>query len=132
MRFALPSEAAQVERIALLGWRIPVPFGDRIELPIETGAVGEMRQGTVRIETVLEQSISTIVQIDFDHGGDLWDTTVLRPVDTRWRTSGRQGGGLQLIWEGDEPPTSVILEDAGFDMRPISGDLLVYEPEGAP
>ncbi len=126
VRFELPTGQEEVASIALVGWRIAVPFGERIELPIEEGVSGSTRRGTATIETVLEQSISTIVQIDFDSDGDSWDTNVaLLPLDSHWRVSGRQFGGLQLIWEGTDAPDSVVLEDAGFTMRSISGELLV-------
>ena len=85
------AEDEEVASIVLTGWRVATPFGDRAELPIETGATATMRRGEVSIETVLEQSISTIVQVDFDDGGDPWVNVVLSPVDTRWRVSGRQG-----------------------------------------
>ncbi len=128
VRFELPAPDDEVAAITLVGWRIAVPFGYRIELPIEEGATAEMRRGTVTIETVLEQSISTIVQIDYDNSGDSWDADVaLRPLDTHWRTSGRQGGGLQLIWDGDDAPTFVVLEDAGFEMRPVAGEIPVVD-----
>jgi len=123
--FELP-EGDAARSIALVGWRVAVPFGDRIELDIAAGETGEIRRGTVNIETVLEQTVSTIVQIDFDGNGDSWDASVaLRPIDTRWRVSGRQGGGLQLIWEGDNAPDTVVIEDAGFEMRPVAGEVTV-------
>ena len=126
--FDLPVGETEVASIILSGWRLAVPFGERVAIDIEEGATATTRQGTVTIETVLEQSISTIVQIDFEHGGGSWvTTTALRPVDATWRVSGRQGGGLQLIWEGDDAPTSVILEDSGFEMRPVVGEVVVYQ-----
>jgi len=128
VRFELPQDEEEVDSIRLVGWRVAVPFGERVEIPIAAGATADLRRGTVTVETVLEQSVSTIAQIDFDGSGDSWDVTVsLRPVDTRWRVTGRQGGGLQLIWEGTDAPNAVILEDAGFEMRPLSGDIPVIE-----
>ncbi|MDJ0954281.1 MAG: hypothetical protein QNJ81_11440 [Acidimicrobiia bacterium] len=125
--FELPSDEAEVAEISLTGWRVAVPFGERVELEIEEGATAEIRIGTVTIETVLEQSISTIVQIDFADNGGLWDSNaVLRPLDSTWRLSGRQGGGLQLIWKGEDAPETVLLEDTGFEMRPTTGAIVVY------
>ena len=127
VRFELPLEESEVASIVLIGWRVAVPFGERVELRIEEGASASTRHGTVSIETVLEQSISTIVQYDFDLGDDPWDVYVtLVPTDPRWRTSGRQ-----LIWEGDNPPDSVVLEDAGFVMRPVDGEFIVFTAEVA-
>jgi hypothetical protein len=128
VRFELPIDEENVDSIRLVGWRVAVPFGERVEIPISSGATADLRRGRVTVQTVLEQSVSTIAQIDFDPAGDSWDSTVsLRPVETRWRVTGRQGGGLQLIWQGTDAPDSVILEDAGFEMRRLSGDILVIE-----
>ena len=128
VRFEMPIGEEEVDSVRLLGWRVAVPFGERVELPIESGAIADLRRGRVNVETVLEQSVSTIVQIDFERAGDAWDVTVsLRPVDSRWRVTGRQGGGLQLIWEGADAPESVVLEDAGFEMRPVAGEIIVME-----
>ena len=126
--FDLPDDQAEVASIVLSGWRIAVPFGERVVIDIEPGATATTRQGTVTVETVLEQSISTIVQIDFDDGDASWvANAALRPVDATWRVSGRQGGGLQLIWEGDDAPATVLLEDSGFEMRSVVGEIVVYE-----
>ena len=126
--FELPVDEEDVAAVRLVGWRVAVPFGERVEIPTSSGATADLRRGRVTVETVLEQSVSTIVQIDFERSGDPWDVTVsLRPLDARWRVSGRQGGGLQLIWEGTDAPSSVTLEDGGFEMRPVTGDILVLE-----
>ncbi|MDJ0663286.1 MAG: hypothetical protein QNJ75_01920 [Acidimicrobiia bacterium] len=128
VRFEMPIGEEEVESIRLVGWRVAVPFGEQVEVPIESGATADLRRGRVTVNTVLEQSISTIVQLDFDRSGDDWDITVsLRPIDSSWRVTGRQGGGLQLIWEGTNVPESVVLEDAGFEMRPLVGEILVME-----
>lgn len=128
VRFVLPSVDDTVERVDLVGWRVETVFGERIELVIVEGATGSFRSGLATIETVLEQSTSTIVQIDFDRTGDEWARAVLRPLDGGWRVSGRQGGGVQLIWDGTDAPEKVVLEDAGFVARPESGRVLVVEP----
>ena len=122
VRFELPIGEADVASIVLTGWRVAVPFGDSVELLIEEGASASTRHGTVSIDTVLEQSISTIVQYEFDLGDDPWDVYVtLVPADPRWRRSGQQ-----LIWDGDNAPDSVVLEDAGFVMRPVDGEISVF------
>ena len=133
VRFDLPGVDTEVASVSLIGWRVRVPFGEQIELAIEEGASGSTRRGTATIETLLEQSVSTIVQIDLDRGDDPWQAgIVLRPQDTRWRVSGRQGGGLQLIWDGSDAPGTVVLEDAGFEMRPIAGEIVVIDEAGLP
>jgi hypothetical protein len=130
--FDLPDENDTVTSITLVGWRIAAPLAEQIELTIVAGESATMQRGSVTIETVLEQSISTIVQVDVDHVGDSWESNIsLRPLDRHWRTTGRQGGGLQLIWEGTDPPETVVLEDAGFTMRPVTGEILVFEDEDA-
>lgn len=130
VRFELPSADDTVERVELVGWRAATAFGERLQLDIVEGETGSFRSGQVTIETVLEQSISTIVQIDFDTTGDGWGGGWLRPVDGGWRVSGRQGGGIQLIWEGTDAPAQVVLEDVGFEMRPRSGRVVVIDQGG--
>jgi hypothetical protein len=127
VRFELPSADDVVARIELVGWRVGTVFGDRVELDIAEGETGLLRSGRVTIETVLEQSTSTIVQVDFDRSGGEWGGGEPRPIDGGWRVSGMQGGGIQLIWEGPDVPERVVLEDTDFEMRPVSGRLLVVE-----
>jgi len=131
--FDLPSPDDEVATITLVGWRVPVPFGESVTLPVEEGATGELRRGSVTFTSVLEQSISTIVTVDFDRAGDLWQSWVeLRPRDGRWRVSGRQGGGLQLTWDGDDAPDSIVIEDAGYEMFPVTGSIPIYDEAGLP
>lgn len=130
VRFELPSASDTVSMVELVGWRLASTFGDRVELATVEGETGSLRSGQATVETVLEQRSSTIVQIDFDSGGDEWGGGLLRPLDRDWRASGMQNGGLQLIWEGSDAPDRVVLEDAGFEMRPVSGRLVVFEEDG--
>jgi hypothetical protein len=132
VRFDLPSIDDTVATVELVGWRVATPFGERIELPIEEGAKGSFRSGEAVIETVLVQRTSTIVQIDFDRAGDDWQSGVLRPLEPGWRISGRQDGGIQLIWDGDDAPDSVVLEDFDFSMRATTGSLLVIDKRVEP
>ncbi len=125
VRFEIPDGVTAIESIRLIGWRAPVPFGERIVLPIESGETAALRGGTVTIETVLRQSVSTIVQIDYDDADSIWGSGFVLPAEPGWRTSGRQGGGIQLIWEGDDAPETVTLQDVGFEMRAVSGDVVV-------
>ena len=67
------------------------------------------------------------MQIDFDHSSDEWSNGLPRPLEPGWRVTGRQGGGIQLIWDGDGTPESVVLEDFGFSMRPQEGIVLVID-----
>jgi hypothetical protein len=132
VRFELPSGDADVATISLVGWRIPVPFGDSVNLPVESGASGRLRGGTVTVSSVLEQSISTVVSIDLDHSDVLWPPEVaLRSRDPRWRPAGRSGG-LQLTWEGADAPDSIVIEDVGYELRPVSGSVVVYEAAVSP
>jgi hypothetical protein len=131
VQFQMPSAEDTVATIELVGWRVATPIGDRVELPIEKGAAGTFRSGTAVIETVLEQRTSTIVQIDFDRSGEDWQTGLPRPLEPGWRVTGRQDGGIQLIWDGDDAPDSVLLEDFGFLMREAKGNLLVVDEVGA-
>ena len=79
------------------------------------------------IETVLEQRFSTIVQFGFDEVDDDWQFPAVLPLDGSWRVSGRQGGGIQLIWDGADAPDRVTLEDGGFRMGSVVGDLRVLD-----
>lgn len=129
VRFELPGPEDEVASIDLVGWRIPVPFGDAAEMVVEEGATAELRRGTATAEVVLVQTISTIVQIDFEaNSEDLWvsETVTLRPRDAHWQIGGRQGGGIQLTWSGDDAPDLLILEDVGFEWRPISGRISIH------
>jgi hypothetical protein len=127
IRFELPDPDDQVATIDLVGWREARPRGDRVELPIEVGETGVFASGTMTIETVLEQRFSTIVQFDFDETDDDWQFPAVLPLDSAWRVSGRQFGGMQLIWDGADAPDRVILEDGGFVMRPVDGNLRVVD-----
>lgn len=127
VRFALPNPGDAVATIELTGWRVAIPLGERMELEIVRGASGAFRTGTATIETILEQRASTIVQIDLDHSGDNWSNEFLRPLEPGWRVSGMQDGGVQLIWDGEDAPSHVVLEDFGFLMRPMSGNVLVID-----
>ncbi len=127
VRFDLPSLDDEVATISLIGWRVATVFGNRIEMPIEVGATGSLRNGIVSIETVLEQRTSTIVQLDLDETGDDWQLPIIRPRQPAWRVTGRQGGGVQLIWDGVDAPDTLVLEDAGFEMREVAGDILVVD-----
>lgn len=131
-RFELPSVDAEVSQIEVVGWRRATPFGERFELPIEVGAAARFRAGEAVIENLLEQGTSTIVQIDFDPGGDDWRNGLLRAADPGWRASGRSGGGFQLLWDGSDAPTRVVLEDVSFEMRPFAEMVVVHSAENRP
>ena len=128
--FELPSGDDGVATIRVVGWRVGSVFGTRVEVDAVVGATGSFRSGTVTVATVLEQSVSTIVQLDFEDTGDRWQFPVLRPIDRDWRWSGRSGGGMQLIWDGDDAPASFVIEDVGPEMRPVTGDVLVLDQRG--
>ena len=127
IRFELPDPDDQVATIDLVGWREARTRGDRVEMSIEVGATGVFQSGTMTIETVLEQRFSTIVQFGFDEVDDDWQFPAVLPLDGSWRVSGRQGGGIQLIWDGADAPDRVTLEDGGFRMGSVVGDLRVLD-----
>ena len=128
-RFELPNDDAVVARIEVVGWRRATPFGERIEIPIEVGSTARFRSGEATIETVLQQRTSTIVQIDFDSDGGDWHNGLLRSAEPGWRFSPRQGQGIQLLWEGSDAPTSIVLEDVSFEMRPVAETVVVHSVE---
>ena len=127
VRFELPTGDDPVATIELVGWRVAVPLGERIELPIEKGAEGSFQSGDVVIETVLEQRNSTIVQIDFDRMAGDWNHGFPQPLEPGWRVSGMQGGGIQLIWDGPDVPDNVVLEDVSPALRPVTGSVIVID-----
>ena len=131
-RFELPSDDTAVAQIEVVGWRRATAFGERVELPIEVGAAATFRAGEAIIETVLDQRNSTIVQIDFDSNSGEWHNGLLRPVQSGWRVSGRSGGGVQLLWDGSDAPSSVVLEDVSLEMRPVAESVIVHTAEGQP
>jgi len=132
VRFEMPSPDDEVASITLTGWRVLIHIGDSVSVPLENGASGELRRGTVTVSAVLEQSISTVVHIDFEGAEDPWQVRVdLRPLDPHWNVSSRQAG-MQLTWNGTDPPPTIVLEDAGYDLVPVSGSLLVYDAAATP
>jgi hypothetical protein len=131
-RFELPGPDAAVSQIEVVAWRRATPFGQRVELPVEVGAAATFRSGEAVIETVLEQRNSTIVQIDFDPTGDEWRNGLLRASNPRWRASGLSSGGVQLLWEGSSAPTTVVLEDVSFELRPFAEAVVVHSAESQP
>lgn len=130
VRFELPAADDQVATIDLVGWREARSRGDRVEMPVEVGATGVFQSGTMTIETVLEQRFSTIVQLDFEEVDDDWQFPAVLPIDDYWRVSGRQFGGLQLLWDGADAPDRIIFEDGGIRMGPVEGQLRVVDQQG--
>lgn len=128
VRFELPI-GATVDEIQLIEWRVAMPLGDRVELPIESGASATLRSGQVRIATLLNQANSTIVQIDLEQPGGDWEPHGdPLPLDQGWRVAGREGG-YQLIWDGQDAPDHLVLEDTAAVWRPVQGSILVYAAE---
>ena len=132
VRFELAGPDEEIDTISVVDWRVASLFGDTVELPMERSASTTFRGGTVTIETVLEQTVSTIVQLDVDSSGDDWQSPLLLPADSRWRWSGRQFGGVQLIWQGEDAPKTLSLEDVAFEWRPVSGEVVVYDRASQP
>lgn len=128
VRFELPVGAG-VARIELVEWRVATPLGSRVELPITSGASGILRSGRVQIATVLEQANSTIVQVDLDQPSGDWEPRGIPvPLDQHWRVAGQEGG-FQLIWEGQNAPEELVLEDTAVEWRPVQGSIPVYTAE---
>ena len=127
VKFELPDEDTEIATIEIVGWRVPVAFGDVVELPVEKGASAELRRGTLTVDAALVQSISTILKVDFERAGDPWQGDVrLRPEDPHWQITGGGGAGMQYTWSGDDAPDRIVLHDVGYDMRPFRGEILVY------
>ncbi len=127
VRFDLGSSDDVMATLHLVGWRVAVPFGDQVEMLVEAGVSGSLRSGDLTIATVLDQTNSTIVQLDFEPSGGDWESAGLpRPLDPGWRLSGRDGG-FQLIWDGDDAPKQIVLESAGFEWRPANGNILILD-----
>ncbi|MEA2002591.1 MAG: hypothetical protein U9N84_12020 [Actinomycetota bacterium] len=132
VRFELVAPDDLIATIHLVGWRVATPFGDRVEIPVESGTSGSLRSGELTIVTVLDQTNSTIVQFDFERSGGDWEFDGLpRPLDPGWRLSGRDGG-FQLIWDGDDAPELIVLENGAFEWRPATGNILVLDTGIAP
>jgi len=128
VRFELPI-GATVDEIQLIEWRVATPLGDRVELPVESGASATLRSGQVRIATVLDQSNSTIVKIDVRGLGGEWEPHGNPlPLDQGWRAAGPEGD-YQLVWDGADAPDQLVLEDTAAAWRPVQGSILVYAAE---
>ena len=99
-------------------------------MPVESDATAEFADGaTVRIETVLVQSNSTIVQLDSRLVGDDWIPG--RPVafvetrDPGWRRSFTQSNNLQFLWEGAGAPDQLDLVQAYPRWQRVAAETLV-------
>ena len=134
VRFAVDDDATvdDVRQIRLTGWRAAAPLEEQLTVPLETGTTVVYAGGTtITVDTVLEQKTSTIVQVDVDHPESEWDTIFATPADPGWRVSGRQDGGLQFIWEGDDPPGEIVLVQRTPTWVPLASDTVVWEGEPA-
>lgn len=130
VRFEVPSGTTldDVEDVRIVGWRAATPLGDRVELAVESGAMGSLVDGaTFVVQTVLAQTTSTIVQVDTDWPDGEWERHggFVQPTDHGWRSTFRDGG-FQLLWEGTDAPASFTLERWIPIWRPLDGDSVVW------
>ncbi len=133
VRFDVPVDvdAADVVSVRVTGWRLAVPVGGEMTLPVEEGAAGSFPDGsTVEIDRVLEQSTSTIVQLDSTATEAAWtghSLAAFRTQDPGWRISFRfgQSSNVQLIWEEPGAPGEVVLIQLDPAWRPIAADVVV-------
>ena len=115
----------------MTGWRLAVPVGSELTLPVEVGARRVFPDGsTIEIDTVLEQSSSTIVQLNSTAADSSWtghSFGAIRTEDPGWRISFRfgQASNVQLIWEGSGAPDELLLTQVDPAWIPIDSDVVV-------
>jgi hypothetical protein len=118
-----------VARVDVTGWRLAVPVGSVREMAITAGSEADFGAGNVVvIDTVIEQTTSTIVQVDVLHPEDHWDEVFVAPVDPGWRVAGRQEGGLQFIWDGSEVPPVLTLQQESPTWVAVADEQPVWGP----
>ena len=133
VRFDVPADAdaADVNTVRVTGWRLAVPVGSKLAVPVEVGARGVFPDGSsIEIDTVLEQSSSTIVQLNSTAADASWtghSLGAIRTEDPGWRTSFRfgQASNVQLIWEGSGAPGELVLSQIDPAWTPIDADVVV-------
>ncbi len=136
-RWEVPADldTDDVSAVHVVGWRLAVPVASSVTLPVARGASARFSDGaTLAIETVLEQTNSTIVQLATRRPDDPWSHTTLaafRVTDPRWRIGSRFGSSsnVQLTWEGDDAPAEVELMQAYPVWRPLDEQVLVLGPD---
>jgi len=129
VRFAVPADATRqiVDTVRVVGWRIGVPAGEQVTLPMVSGATVSFAGGTTYlVDTVIEQSTSTIVQVDVDDPDSRWDEVFAAPTDPGWRVTGRQFGGLQFIWEGPGVPSEIALIQESPSWVAVTSELTAW------
>ncbi len=137
VRFEVPAGlgAGDVAEVRVDGWRIAVPTGETVTVPLVAGAEGVFSDGTeVLVSTVLEQSSSTIVQLDGELANAEWVDGGGVPIgiaDPRWRISFRSGAGaFQAIWEGSDAPGEIDLVQQYPMWVPVAADTVVIGADG--
>jgi hypothetical protein len=136
--FVVP-DAATVEDVLAVhvtGWRRALLVGGAVTLALERGAAGTLHDGTELVmETVLDQSTSTIIQVAVEEPDDLWHAEGgfgYRSPDTRWRLSGGfGGGGFQMTWEGDDAPGEVTLVQHYPEWVPVAERVTIIGGDAA-
>ncbi len=133
VRWDVPADldAEDVSGVSVAGWRLAVPVASRVTLPVIPGGTARFSDGaTLTIETVLEQTNSTIVQLASRRPDDPWSHTTmasLQVADPGWRVGSRFGSSanIQLIWDGEGAPGQVELIQAYPVWRPLAEETLV-------
>lgn len=122
VRFDLPDQDAEIDTISVVGWQVGAVFGDTVELPVQKAASAVYRGGTVTMETVLEQRVSTIVRLVTSGVDGDGRSAFFLPAEPGWRVSGGQ-----LIWDGEDAPEMVTLENVVFDWTTVSSEVVVFD-----
>jgi hypothetical protein len=134
VRWEVPGDLTldDVSSVTVVGWRIAMPVGETVTVPLESGASATFSDGTeIEIDAVLEQLSSTIVQINSRLPDDPWHHgSSLAVVDVRdpgWRVGFRfnQSSNVQLIWAGSGAPNEVELEQEYPMWIPIAAETAV-------
>lgn len=116
-----------VASVDVTGWRLAVPVGAVRDMAITAGSEADFGAGNiVLIDAVIEQTTSTIVQVDIAHPDDPWDAVFVAPIDPGWRVAGRQEGGLQFIWEGSDVPSALTLQQESPAWVAVSAEQPVW------
>ena len=127
---------ADVAEVAVTGWRIAVPVGEAVTIPLEAGAQAAFEDGArIEIDTVLAQVSSTIVQLDSRLPDDPWlhgsSLAMVDVLDPGWRLGFRfnQSSNVQLIWAGTDAPDEVELIQGYPRWLPVAANTVVIGEE---
>ncbi len=134
VRWDVPGDLTpdDVSSVMVVGWRIAVPIGETVTVPLESGANAAFSDGTeIEVDAVLEQLSSTIVQLNSRLPDDPWhhgsSLAVVEIRDPGWRIGFRfnQSSNVQLIWAGGGAPDEVQLEQGYPLWMPVAAETVV-------